>query len=185
MNFRILRGLIQPLSLGWDFRTKYQAWFDPAGGKLRYLHGAKSVPLIEDSQGISWCYYRVHEDLIIPGYSKMHTDVATSPMTTEPSPLQGREVWSCKTCSVVKERKIQYEFTNTSPKSVKTEAGTVLHLQFSTYKGYDSGYESEEESAWINMDKQEPPRVSSEHQRSMSNFYDSNRSAKKTATRTF
>jgi hypothetical protein len=98
---------------------------------------------------------------MIPGYSKVHTDVTTNPMT-EPSPLQRREVWSCKTCSVVKERKIQYESTNTSPKSVKTEAGTVLPLQLSTYKGYKSGYnsyESEEESdkeediQKINMDK--------------------------------
>jgi hypothetical protein len=55
MNFRIAHGLIHPLSLGWNFRTKCQAWLDPAGGKLQYLNGAKSVPLIEDSQGISGC----------------------------------------------------------------------------------------------------------------------------------
>ena len=174
MNFRIVRGLIHPLILGWDFLTKYQAWLDPAKGRLQYLNGMKSVPLIEDSQGISGCYYRVHEDLTIPGNSKMHTEVelmvdaealklATNLVTTEPFPHQGGDVWSCRTCSPVKEGRIQYEFINTSPASIKIEAGTVLgYAEFTeeesfndtaeetemlcAYKGYDSGYESEEES---------------------------------------
>jgi hypothetical protein len=177
INSRIVRGLIHPLILGWDFMAKYGAWLDPTAGRLRYLNGAKSVPLIKDSQGLSGCYYRVYKDLTIPGNSKMHTDVelmvalkalkalklATNLVTTEPFPHQGGDVWSCMTCSPVKEGRLQYEFINTSPQSVKIEAGTVLGFaefteeesleatadeteMFCTYKGYDSGYESEEES---------------------------------------
>jgi hypothetical protein len=41
-------------------------------GSLHFLND-KSVPLIEDSQSVSGCYYRVHEDLTIPDNSMMHT----------------------------------------------------------------------------------------------------------------
>jgi hypothetical protein len=34
MNFRIVRGLIHPLILGWDLMVKFGAWLDPTGGKL-------------------------------------------------------------------------------------------------------------------------------------------------------
>jgi hypothetical protein len=69
----------------------------------------------------------------------------------------------CRTCSPVTEGRIQTEFVNTSSSDVKVEAGTVLgYVEFTddesfnataeetemvcSYKGYDSGYESEEGS---------------------------------------
>jgi hypothetical protein len=107
MNFRIVRGLIHPLILGWDFFSKYQAWLDPAGGTLQYQNGRKAVSLIEDSHGISGCYYRVHEDITIPGNSKMHVEIelmvdaealklATDLVTTEPFPHQGEPAHQSK-----------------------------------------------------------------------------------------
>jgi hypothetical protein len=89
--------------------------------------------------------------------------LATNLVTTGPFPHQGGDVWSCRTCSPVKEGRLQYEFINTSPQSVKIEAGTVLGYaefteeesfeatadeteMFCSYKGYHSGYETEEES---------------------------------------
>ena len=122
--------------LGWDFFAKYQAFLHPSKGTLQFLND-KSVPLIEDTQGISGCYYRVHENLVVPGNSKMHTDVelmldaealklATNLVTTDPFPHQGGDIWVCRTCSPVTEGRIQTEFINTSSSDVKVEAGTVL-----------------------------------------------------------
>jgi hypothetical protein len=74
MNMRIVRGLITPVVLGWDFFGKYGAHLDPAKGKLIFMND-KSAPLIPNTEQISGCYYRVHEDLVVPGNSKMHREV--------------------------------------------------------------------------------------------------------------
>ena len=170
---RIVRGLIRPVILGWDFFSKYSAYLDPASGQLRFMNG-KSAPLIENSESISGCYYRVHEDLVIPANSKMHTEVelmldnntaksASQEVTTDPYPWHGGDIWACRSISRVQEGKILTELINTGNQSVKLEAGTVLgYAEFvdeesygtdmtvetdmlCSYKGDDSAYETGDE----------------------------------------
>ena len=48
MNMRIVRGLITPVVLGWDFFSKYGAHLDPSKGQLIFMND-KSAPLIPDT----------------------------------------------------------------------------------------------------------------------------------------
>ena len=178
---RIVRGLIRPVILGWDFFSKYSAYLDPACGQFRFMNG-KSAPLIANTESISGCYYRVHEDLVIPANSKMHTEVelmldgdaaksASQEVTTDPYPWHGGDIWACRSISRVNEGKILTELINTGTQSVKLEAGTVLGYaefvddefneagmtvetdMFCSYKGDDSAYETGDEEDEENLEE--------------------------------
>ena len=60
MKARVIKGLIQPIILGWDFFKKYTAFFHPGKGTLEFLDG-RSAPLLGSTETLSGCYYRVNE----------------------------------------------------------------------------------------------------------------------------
>ena len=169
VNCKVIKGLMDPIVLGWDWMFKYKVMLDPSNGKMHFM-GGKTTPLIENSHFVTGCYYKVFEDLTVPPNSKMHTEVelmldkqhanrATTTVITEPFSNNGSDVWSCRTCSTVKDGKFMTEFINCCDYSVKLEAGRVLgYAEFTqdddvqqaavqtemncSFKGDDSAYES-------------------------------------------
>ena len=153
--------------------SKYKAILNPGQGILEYENG-KSAPLIEESLDVSGCYYRLHDDLVVPGNSKVHTNVelmvdaeaakiASTTVVTEPLINAGQEVCAARSCSTVKEGMFMTEFINGSANSVKLEAGTIIGYaefvreddfndmstetdMFCSYSSDDSAYETDGES---------------------------------------
>ena len=170
MPCNVIKGLVQPLILGWDFFSKYDATLNTAKGTFE--HAVGSVPLLENSPCISGCFYRVQEELIVPPNSKLHTEVelmldkehsrmATNTVVTEPLANYGSDVWSCRACSTVRNGMFMTEFINCCEYPVKLEAGQVIgYAEFvdpeavdsssvetemmCSFKGEDSAYESGE-----------------------------------------
>ena len=169
MSCKVIKGLMDPIVLGWDWMYKYKAMLDPANGIMHFM-GGKTTPLIENSHFVTGCFYRVFEDLTVPPNSKMHTEVelildkehanrATNTVIAEPFSNNGSDVWSCRACSTVYGGKFMMEFINCCDYSVKLEAGRVLgYAEFTqdeevqeaavrtemhcSFKGDDSAYES-------------------------------------------
>ena len=68
INCRVVRGLIQPVILGWDFFSKFKATLNTVEGLLEFRDWAPT-PLVKDSTVLSGCFYRIHEDVTIPANS--------------------------------------------------------------------------------------------------------------------
>ena len=173
ISCKVIKGLMDPIVLGWDWMYKYKAMLDPANGKL-YFMGGKTSSLVENTHFVSGCFYRVYEDLVVPPNSKMHTEVelildkeflnrATTTVVTEPFSNVGNDVWSCRLCAHVNDGKFMMELINQCDYSVKLDAGHVLgyaacvqdddvldtavHTEMAcSYRGDDSAYESGEET---------------------------------------
>ena len=58
-TFKIIKGLIDPIVLGWDWMLEYKVKMDAANGLLHFLKG-KTAPLIEDLPPT--CVYRACEN---------------------------------------------------------------------------------------------------------------------------
>ena len=170
INCRVVRGLIQPVILGWDFFSKFKAKLNTSKGLLEFQNWS-SVPLLVDRSSLSGCYYRIHEDFTVPAFSKMHKSVelmadrkhvknASKTVIVEPFANEGSDVWTCRAASQVKDCMFLTEFINPSDKDVKMEAGRVLGYadfindadfeshtweteMFNSYRSEDSGYESD------------------------------------------
>ena len=104
MNCKIIRNLMDPVILGWDWMTKYGVVLDAKNGKVRFGEG-KVVDLIANHFPLRGCYYRAFEDLILPPFSKVHTNVemvlsgdavdkVTSTVVTEPFSNNGVNFWA-------------------------------------------------------------------------------------------
>ena len=167
MTCRVIRNLMDPIILGWDWMTKYGIMLDAKNGKLHFEGGA--VPLLKNHFPIMGSYYRVFEDLTLPPFSKVHANVelvlsgdslkdVTSTVITEPFSNNGVNFWAARTCSKVNNDRFLTEFINSTNKSVKVEAGKVIGSasfvednefereaydteMMCSYKG-DEGYES-------------------------------------------
>lgn len=174
INVRIVRGLVRPLFLGWDWFSKYGAKLDPDKGVLEFPRYGDTIPLVANSLLLSGCYYQIPEDTVIPANSKMHMEVqlkldnqyasqAATTVITDPFMNAANDVWACRGCSKVKDGMFMTEFVNCYEYSVKLEAGRVLgyaefvddeefdDLTFRTemqcnFKSEDSAYESGESS---------------------------------------
>ena len=120
MNCRVVRGLMQPFILGWDFFSRYKAKLDPDKGRLEFRDW-DPVPLIKDSSFLSGCYYWVHESITVPANSKMHSRVelmadkdsilcASNTVVTEPFVNGGGDVAVCRAVSEVKDCMFFTEF---------------------------------------------------------------------------
>ena len=173
ISCKVIKGLMDPIVLGWDWMYKYKAMLDPANGKLHFM-GGRIAPLIENTHFVTGCFYRVYEDLTVPPNCKMHTEVelildkefsdrATTTVIAEPFTNNGSDVWSCRACSTVNGGKFMMEFINCCEYSVKLDAGQVLgyaefvqdndvldaavHTEMQcSYKSDDSAYESGEDT---------------------------------------
>ena len=133
---KVIKGLMDPVVLGWDWMCKYKVMIDAANGKLHYLDGL-STSLVRNPFPMSGCFYRVFEDVTLPPNSKVHTDVelmvdngaldrVTPTVATEPFSNNGSNFWAARTCSNVNGRRFMTEFINATDRSVKVEAGSVV-----------------------------------------------------------
>ncbi len=169
MNCRIVRGLVQPLILGWDFFSKYKAKLNAGDGLLEFRDWSP-VPLTKDTSFLSGCFYRIQESVTVPANSKMHKLVelmadkdhikdASTTVVTEPFTNCGSDVWACRAASEVKDCMFLTELVNCCEYDVKLEAGRVLGYadfcdpttfddeymeteMYNSYKSEDSAYES-------------------------------------------
>ena len=133
---KVIRGLMDPVILGWDWLSKYKAVLDAANGKLHFLDGC-STDLIDNSPPPTGFHYRVFEDLTLPSNSKVLTEVEIvrsgdalgqdpQSVVTEPFSNNGCRFWAARTCSKVKDGRFLTEFINSTDKSMKIEAGFVV-----------------------------------------------------------
>ena len=182
MNCRVVKGLVQPFILGWDFFSKYSAKLNAQEGLLEFANFSP-VSLVKNSDFLSGCYYRVHEDLTVPANSKMHKLVelmadkehvqkASKTVVTEPFANVGSDVWSCRVASEVNDCMFLTEFVNCSEYPVKLEAGRVLGRadfcdpstfdeqameteMYNSYVSEDSAYESGSDGSESGSDEEE------------------------------
>ena len=135
-KFKVIKGLMDPIILGWDWMLKFQVKLDAGEGLLHFGNG-RTAPLIENWLPPTACTYKVPEDLVLPPNSVVHTEVRLfqgavpleeSKLTviTEPFSNNGSSFWAARTCSNTCDGMFRTEFTNTSPKSVKIEAGQAI-----------------------------------------------------------
>ena len=148
INCRVVRGLIQPIILGWDFFSKFNAKLNATDGLLEFRDWAP-IPLVKDTPILSGCFYRVHEDTVIPANSVMHKRVelmadkdhikrASKVVLAEPFSNNGSDVWTSRVASEVRDCMFLTEFMNTSKEPVKLEAGRVLgYADFSSPEEMD------------------------------------------------
>ena len=133
---KVIKGLMDPIVLGWDWMFKYSVAMDPAKGYVHYGDGM-SAPLIELDLPRMGSYYRAAEDITLPPYSKVHTRVEFVPgkdtvgrssptVVTEPFNRAGSSYCAARTCAVVKNDLFMTEFINCSNQAVKIPAGEVI-----------------------------------------------------------
>ena len=111
-NFRVIRGLVQDVFLGWDWFSTSGARIDPVKGVVEFPKYGDSIPLLEESLTLSGCYYRVAEDVVIPANSKTICKVETmlngfdrisNLVATDPFNNASSELWVGRCVSKVKD----------------------------------------------------------------------------------
>ena len=174
-NFRIVRGLVHDIFLGWDWLTAAGAVINTVKGLLEFPKHGDSIPLAPTTPTISGCYYRMPEDFVVPPNSKAHTTVElmlngneqsqiTKVVEVEPFQNAPSDIWCCRCIDTVKDGMFMTEFINPHEYSIKLEKGRVLgYVNFTSddelanysvhtdmYCHYgsddDSGYESNDQS---------------------------------------
>ena len=169
-NFRVVRGLVSDIFLGWDWMVRSGAVLDPDNGVLSFPRHGDSIPLIMNSLEASGCYYRMAEDFAIPANSKAHCKVeimlddhkglqVSNIVEADPFAYTAGDVWTSRCISVVRDGLFFTEFINCHEHPIKLEKGRVLgYARFTSdeeigkgavetemycqYGGDDSGYES-------------------------------------------
>ena len=71
---KVIKDLMDPIILGWDWMSKYGVSMDAGEGVVRFGKD-RTTPLIEHERPPEGAYYRVTEDLTLPPLSKIHTQV--------------------------------------------------------------------------------------------------------------
>ena len=138
---KVIKGLMDPVILGWDWCCKYGVNLDAANGQVTFCKG-KSVPLLRDDRWLAGKFYRVSEDLILPPNSTVHANVELTMqghelgettakyVITEPFSENNGSYWAARTCSNIRDNFFMTEFINCSDRSVKIPAGEMLgHAQ--------------------------------------------------------
>ena len=139
-NFRVIRGLVQDIFLGWDWFVSSGAMINPDKGTVDFPRYGDSVPLINESLQLSGCYYRMAEDLVVPANSKVICraeamlqgfDRVSNVVATDPFNNASSDVWGGRCVSKVTDGLFPTEFINCSDHPVKMEKGRVLgYAQF-------------------------------------------------------
>ena len=133
---KVVKGLMDPVILGWDWMSKYGVALDAANGKVSFGEG-KCAPLIEYDVKLQNPFYRVFEDLILPPNSKVHTNVElvmndpktkdfSTTVVTEPFTNNGVRYWAARGCSTMRDGRFMTEFLNPSNQSVRIPAGEIV-----------------------------------------------------------
>ena len=182
MNFRVVKGLIQNVFLGWDWFSSAGAVMNAEKGVIEFPRFGDSTPLIDSSLEISGCYYRIPEDFVIPANSKAHLKVEVmldghdSPhvsnlVCTEPFVNTSSDVWACRCTDYVEDGLFMTELLNCNDYPVKMEKGRVLGFakftseeellgetaetdMYCQYDGDDSGYESNGALSEVESDRE-------------------------------
>ena len=169
-NFRVVRGLVQDIFLGWDWFSSSGAVMNPDNGTLDFPRFGDSTPLVPESLEVSGCYYRIPEDYVVPSNSKAHLkveamlsgfDAPTISNMVECDPfLNGTsDIWTARCLSSVTDGGFFTELINSHDYPVRLEKGRVLgYAKFTSdeelvdcsietdmycqYDENDSGYES-------------------------------------------
>ena len=172
INCRVVRNLIHDFVLGWDFFNRYDAQLHAKEGYLA-CEGEK-INLIPNSSSLGGAQYAVHEEIVIPPFSKAHFAAAlkvgaadlsnaTNVVCLEPAKLDDFDVCTARSISRVEGGMVMVEAINPGENSIRLPEGTVLgfaefyseeELEKSSeyagmdlhYNGYDSAYESMDES---------------------------------------
>ena len=132
---KVIKGLVEPVILGWDWMSKYGAILDAGKGTLQFAGG--STDLVENPFHVASCLYRTFEDVNLPPFSKVHLDVelqhnrdsfknVTNTVITEPFTSNGATFWASRNCSRVHDNKFRTELINSTKDSIKLEAGHVI-----------------------------------------------------------
>ena len=138
---KVIKGLMDPVILGWDFFCKYGVTLDAGEGKVFFGKG-KSVPLIRYDNPFAGFAYRTNENLVLPANSLVHANaelvtdgrslVGTAASCVMTDPFTGSSSGYCaaRTCSNLHNNHFMTEFINYSDKSVQIPAGEVIgHAQ--------------------------------------------------------
>ena len=183
MSVRIVRNLVYPFILGWDFFVKYKCSIHPSEGHLT-LENTK-IPLIPRSLEVTSSHFSLAEDAVIPPLSKMITqasffinpaDNITPTDTVEVLPLMGNisKVAVGRAISRVKDGRFPVELLNPYDTPITIKSDDILgHVAFTSdkevdlnteatnivlsYGSEDSGYESEEVCATQSAPQSVPP----------------------------
>ena len=132
---KVIKGLVEPVILGWDWMSKYDAVLDAGRGILGFRGG--STQLVESPFMVSSCLYKVGEDVTLPPFSKVHLSVelvhnvdsvrnSTGTVITEPFSSNGVNFWAARTCSKVTDNKFRTELINNTSDEIAVEAGYVI-----------------------------------------------------------
>ena len=136
INCRVIKGLMDPIVLGWDWMFKYGVKMDPANGMVLFGNGL-DAPLIEHNLPHLGAYYKAFEDIVLPPHSKVHTDVefvtgegplvrASASVVTDPFELTNGTYYAASTCSRMRGNRFMTELMNTSSRSVRIHAGEII-----------------------------------------------------------
>ena len=149
---RVIKGLMDPVVLGWDWMYKYGVMLDATGGYAYFCNG-KYAELIENQTPPPLGpVYRVFEDLTLPPSSKVLTNVelvldnyslnkAPSTIVTDPFTNNGAQFWAARGCSVLKGDRFVTEFLNPTNKPLKITAGTIIgHAHFLNQDEFKASY---------------------------------------------
>ena len=141
-NFRVVRGLVQDIFLGWDWFSRSGAMINPDKGTVDFPRYGDSVPLVPESFGVSGCYYRSNEDFVVPANSKMICNVevmlngldgVSNVVATDPFNNASSDLWASRNVSIVRDGMFATEFINSQEYPIKVEKGRILgYAQFTS-----------------------------------------------------
>ena len=132
---KVIKGLVEPVILGWDWMAKYDAVLDAGRGILGFRGG--STQLVESPFMVSSCLYKMGENVTLPPFSKVHLNVelvhnvdsvknATGTVITEPFSNNGVNFWAARTCARVKDNRFRTELINNTSDEILVEADYVI-----------------------------------------------------------
>ena len=175
-NFRVVRGLVQNVFLGWDWFSKTGAIINTDCGSVQFPRYGDSAPLNKNSLEISGCYYRVPDDKVIPANCKAHISVevmvdghnlpnTSNLVETEPFHNTGTDIWASRNIDTIKDGRFKTEVINAHNYPVKLEKGRVLG-----YANFTSEDEFNNVSVKTDMFCHYDPSPSPEHTSNSHNF---------------
>ena len=136
MTCKVIKGLMDPIVLGWNWMSKYGVTLDPVHGRVKFC-GDRSVPLLAKDNMCTGLFYRAYEDITIPANSKVHVNVeviengkglskTASTVVTEPFSANTANYAAARSCSRIQNGRFMTEFVNWSDAGVKIPAGEVI-----------------------------------------------------------
>ena len=133
---KVIKNLMEPVILGWNWISKYDAWMSTSDGKVHFC-GNKSVPLMPYDGVLGGLYYKTFEDLVLPPSSKILAkvelvrdskclDKGSSVVITDPFSTNTGNYCAARSCANVANDQFVTEFINCSNASVRIPAGEII-----------------------------------------------------------